>query len=236
MRRRLPRDPENAACHYNLGSSFQALDRQDEAAIHFSKAIELGVRLKNAEDLILQNPAIVSCVDAIESKWPLPIAAGELFARYSLETIADDIFLRCALATVPLHHAPLEKFLTVLRAILLRAAATDHGIGDTATSRLFCALAQQCFINEYVFAQGDEETRQSLQLRELLLRKIADGEAITALWWPPSRPISRSIRFRARRRLHEKSAGGDSGACPPASAGTVGGDCRSKINSGSDQH
>jgi SAM-dependent methyltransferase len=174
-------DPWNAACHYNLGVSFQALDRQDEATVHFRKAIELGARLKNIEDLILQNPVITSCVDAIESKWPLPITAAELFARYSLETIANDILLRCALATVPLHHAPLEKLLTALRAILLRTATTDRGLGNTAVDRLFCALAQQCFINEYVFAQSDEETRQSHRLRELLLQKITDGLAISAL-------------------------------------------------------
>lgn len=48
----LARDPWNAACHYNLGASFQALDRQDEAESHFRKAIELGARLKSVEDLI----------------------------------------------------------------------------------------------------------------------------------------------------------------------------------------
>jgi len=174
-------DPWNAACHYNLASSFQALDREDEAAIHFRKAIGLGVRLKSTEDLILQNPGIISCVDCIESKWPLPIPADSLFARYSLQMIADDIFLRCALATVPLHHAPLEKFLTALRAILLRIATIDRSVDNAAVGRLFCALAQQCFINEYVFAQSDEETRQSHQLREFLLQKITDGLAISPL-------------------------------------------------------
>ncbi len=174
----LARDPWNAACHYNLGASFQALDRQDEAESHFRKAIELGARLKSVEDLILQNPAVAACTDYAARTWPLPIRTDELFSRYSLETIAKDIFLRCALATVPLHHAPLEKFLTAIRSILLHDAVSEHAVADPAVIRLFCALAQQCFINEYVFAQDDEETRQAHQLRELLLRKAAEGDAL----------------------------------------------------------
>ena len=179
MAKAVASDAFNPACHYNLAASFQALDRQDEAVTHFKKAIELGVRLKSAEDLILQNPAIVSCVDYVESKWPLPIKTEELFSRFSLETIAEDIFLRCALETVPLHHAPLEKFLTAIRSILLRKALSEGSIANPAIVRLFCALAEQCFINEYVFAQSDEETRQSLQLSELLLHRIAGGETLT---------------------------------------------------------
>src|SRR5690349_5944153 len=36
-------DPSNAACHYNIGVSCRALERLDEAARHFTKAIELGL-------------------------------------------------------------------------------------------------------------------------------------------------------------------------------------------------
>jgi ubiquinone/menaquinone biosynthesis C-methylase UbiE len=46
---------------------------------------------------------------------------------------------------------------------------------------LFSAIAQQCFINEYVFAQSDEETRHSSALRDLLLQKSADGAEIAPL-------------------------------------------------------
>jgi SAM-dependent methyltransferase len=174
-------DPLNAACHYNLASSLQALNDEDEATVHFKKAIAFGARLKGTEDLILQNPAITICVDHIEEKWPLPVKTDELFARYSLESIASDVFLRCALTTVPLRGAPLEKFLTHIRAAQLRAAMNNDGAADGALVRLFCALAQQCFINEYVFAQSADETWQSNQLRDLLLQKLRDGDAIPPL-------------------------------------------------------
>src|SRR4051794_31280766 len=34
-------DPYNAACHYNLGSSYQLLNKWDKAATHFKEAIAL---------------------------------------------------------------------------------------------------------------------------------------------------------------------------------------------------
>jgi SAM-dependent methyltransferase len=171
-------DELNPACHYNLASSLEALNRGEDAAIHFKRAIALGASLKSTEALILRNPAVTSCVDHVEENWPLPVKSEELFARYNLETVAGDLFLRCALMSVQLHLAPLEKFLTLLRSMLLRSAADDVEVGDGPTVRLFCALAQQCFINEYVFAQSEEETRQSIQLRDVLLQNLQSGDAV----------------------------------------------------------
>ena len=52
---------------------------------------------------------------------------------------------------------------------------------DDALFDFFRALAQQCFINEYVFAQRDEEAAQAGRLRDLLLEKIASGNKISPL-------------------------------------------------------
>jgi SAM-dependent methyltransferase len=46
---------------------------------------------------------------------------------------------------------------------------------------LFCALAQQCFINEYVFAQGENETKRAGALRDCLVEKLAAGDEISSL-------------------------------------------------------
>jgi hypothetical protein len=40
---------------------------------------------------------------------------------------------------------------------------------------LFCSLAEQCFLNEYVFAQTAEETSRAELLRTLLQQKLSDG-------------------------------------------------------------
>jgi tetratricopeptide (TPR) repeat protein len=181
LNRAIAADASNAACHYDLACSLQALGRDDEAAVHFSHAITLGAALKPAEDLILRNPAIAACVERIEAKWPLPVRPDELLAGDSLQSIACDLYLRCALSTVPLQRAPLEKLLSHLRAVLLHSAVNDVTARDGAMVRLLCAVARQCFINEYVFTQSDEETRQSAGLREGLLQKLRDGDAIAPM-------------------------------------------------------
>jgi SAM-dependent methyltransferase len=177
-------DALNAACHYNLAVSCQALNRQDDAAVHFKNAITLGMSRKNIEDFIFQNPTVTACINRIDEAWPLPAKIGELFGRQDLAAIANDIFLRCALETVLIRTEPLEKFLTMLRSALLEiasaSAAGSRAVeGDIAG--LFGPIAQQCFINEYVFAQSDEEVRRSSELRDLLLQKSANGDAIPPL-------------------------------------------------------
>ena len=93
----------------------------------------------------------------------------------------------------------LELFLTRLRAALLRlagangpdAAQVDDGVID-----LLSALAQQCFINEYVFAQTGAETEQANRLRDLLKKKLSHGDVVSPLLSPRSQPIFRSILCR----------------------------------------
>jgi hypothetical protein len=43
---------------------------------------------------------------------------------------------------------------------------------------LFCALAEQCFLNEYVFAQTAEETGRAEPLCALLQQRLGDGANI----------------------------------------------------------
>ena len=93
--RAIESDPLNAACHYNLGFSYQALGRHDEAVAHFRKAIFLGLTEKNAEEFILQSSVIVSYLDRIE-KQPL-LKIDDLFDTAAFEAIANELFLRCAM-------------------------------------------------------------------------------------------------------------------------------------------
>lgn len=177
-------DDLNAACHYNLASSYQALDRRDDAVSHFTKAIALGMSQKNIEHFIFQNPVITACISRIEETWPLPSNRDDLLPAHDLASIANDVFLRCALESVLLNTEPLERFLTFLRSALLAtayASAADFRPIDDAAVALFCAVAQQCFINEYIFIQSNQERRSSSELRALLLGKLARGDAIPPL-------------------------------------------------------
>src|SRR5262245_59959586 len=124
-------DEFNAACHYNLGSSYQALNETTKAAFHFNRALALGMSEKNSEDFILQNPSIGMCVARIEEAWPLPVD-GELFSPATLEAIANDIFFRCSLESVSLHGIPIERLLIALRGALLGVEKSSHAVDRLA--------------------------------------------------------------------------------------------------------
>lgn len=177
-------DKLNSACHYNLASSYQALDRREDAVVHFKKAIALGLGGKNIEDLIVQNPLVAACLDRLESQRSLPLQNDELFGVGGISAVTSDVLLRCAMECVLIRGHTLEIFLTRIRSALLQLAtanALEPQPVDDALVGFFCALAQQCFINEYVFAQSDEEAQQANQLRDSLSEKIAAGSEISPL-------------------------------------------------------
>ncbi len=71
----------------------------------------------------------------------------------------------------------LELFFTYLRKTLLRRTSEV----DSNVLPLFSALAQQCFINEYVYLIGDDEAQQIAKWRELIVGRMADGKPIEPL-------------------------------------------------------
>jgi SAM-dependent methyltransferase len=169
-------DEFNPACHYNIAASYQALGRREDAAAHFRTALARGMSETTIEGLILQNPAVVAWLARIAKDRPPPADALCAPAPSDLAAVAHDIFLRCALETVPLFGAALEVFLTRLRATLLRIAGeslAQSRIVEDEIAELFCALARQCFINEYIFAQSEEETRRAATLRDWLAEYLA---------------------------------------------------------------
>ena len=176
-------DEVNAACHYNAGNSYQALGDRNKAIAHFSTAMALGMDEK-AVTFILQSPIIATYVARIAAKWPLPITNVELFGTESVIPLANDLFLRCAMQARTLPSVQLEMLLGYARAELLRLAG-DQGkdgreIGDDIVA-FACALARQCFINEYVYAQTETESGLAGALRDRLLQDLSSGAAITPL-------------------------------------------------------
>lgn len=176
-------DEVNAACHYNAGNSYQALGNRTKAAAHFGKALALGMDAK-AVGFILQSPAITSYVGRIAGKWPLPVTNAELFGTESIVPLARDLFLRCAMEATTLASMQLEVLLGYARAELLRLAGKQGSEGgdiDDDIVGFACALARQCFINEYVYGQTEAEGEGAGALRDRLLQDLASGAAITPL-------------------------------------------------------
>jgi len=172
-------DEVNTACHYNVGSSYQALGQRAKAIAHFNKALALGMDGK-AVSFILQSPVISTYVARIAGKWPLTVTNAELFGAESVTPLANDLFLRCAMEATTLPNPQLEVLLGHARAELLRLAG-ERGEVDDAIVGFACALARQCFISEYVHVQAEAESGLARGLCDRLLRDLASGAAIAPL-------------------------------------------------------
>ncbi len=176
-------DEANAACHYNAGNSYQALGNRARASAHFSQALAFGMEEK-AVAFILQSPVIATYVARIAGKWPLPVTSAELFGADSVVPLANDLLLRCAMEATTLASVQLEMLLGYARAELLRLAGEPGEAGgktDDDVVGFACALARQCFINEYVYGHAGAESELAGALRDRLLRDLASGAAIAPL-------------------------------------------------------
>ncbi|MGX1346722.1 SAM-dependent methyltransferase/tetratricopeptide (TPR) repeat protein [Bradyrhizobium elkanii] len=174
-------DDVNAACHYNAGNSYQALGNRAKAAAHFSKALALGMDAK-AVGFILQSPVVTSYAGRIASKWPLPVTSSELFGSEGVAPLANDLFLRSAMEATTLASMQLEVLLGYARAELLQLAGEQgQDEVDDEIVAFACALARQCFINEYVYAQTAAESEGAGALRDRLLQDLTSGAAISPL-------------------------------------------------------
>lgn len=172
-------DEVNAACHYNAGNSYQALGNRAKAAAHFAKALALGMDTR-AVSFILQSPIVTSYVGRIAGKWPLPITNVELFGAEGVAPLARDLFLRAAMEATTLANMQLEVLLGYARAELLQRASNQDAMDDEIVA-FACALARQCFINEYAYGQSETESELAGALRDRLLRDLASGAAIAPL-------------------------------------------------------
>lgn len=94
---------------------------------------------------------------------------------------ANDPLLCALLEAAPVCGIAIERALTEIRKRLLAAADDSTPVDDTLLA-IYCALARQCFINEYVFACGDDERDAARRLSEKLVAALRSGATIPVLW------------------------------------------------------
>jgi 2-polyprenyl-3-methyl-5-hydroxy-6-metoxy-1,4-benzoquinol methylase len=166
-------DSGNVAAHDTIAIAYQALDRRDEAVAHFTQALMLG--LGDAETLITHSPAVAAALQRLAGSEFGQLPLAELLGADGASHLAGEALLMALLQNRPVHDLALEQLLTAIRRGLLQCAAErDETVLTGAGLEFFCALAQQCFINEYVFALSDGERAQ---LQKVQARLAADAEA-----------------------------------------------------------
>lgn len=186
-KRLLALKPDHAEASNNLGCVLQAQGKLNEASQRFAQALALMPQLCDqfsgvCATLIAVLPPIGEAMRRTAAAWPTRLTVDQLFGSSGLAAIADDPLLLCMLQSVPARDVALERVLTSLRLSLLNAAVDGGSLVTEAVLAFCCALAKQCFINEYVFATTPDEDAQVERLTAALARAIAAGAAIAPIW------------------------------------------------------
>jgi SAM-dependent methyltransferase len=112
------------------------------------------------------------------SAWPARLPADELLS--SSIALSRDELLRRLLECTPITDIGIERLLTNVRLAMLTGSSTDGR--DEHLLGFYCAVARQCFINQYVFSVTEVEANQAQRLRESLERALAVGDPCPELW------------------------------------------------------
>jgi SAM-dependent methyltransferase len=205
-------EPGNGAALNSLACVLLDLGQRDEAAARFAQSIalvpEIFEEYQNVLDTLLAvNPALREALARAAQAWPRLLSVGELFGSAGIASIAGDPLLRCVLELATIREINLEYVMTAVRAAMLDAAiaaAADDRVDDKLFP-FFCALAKQCFINEYVFAVTPDEVDKAERLRARLEAALAANAPIAPLWpvalaaYGPLGTLTHVAALRARK-------------------------------------
>jgi tetratricopeptide (TPR) repeat protein/SAM-dependent methyltransferase len=190
----LQRMPEHPGILGNLASTLLALGDGNGAAGAIIRSLTLQETAENrknfvacVKDLRIETGADVLrpwLLRALREAWDRPgdlarIAADVIMRahRDKPDALAKDELLQALLVCAPNVDMALERLLTGARRALLDAALQGSQIADM---NFAAALARQCFINEYVFAQTEDEAAQVRRLRDNIASALEKGAPVSA--------------------------------------------------------
>ena len=205
-------DPGNGAALNSLACVLLDLGQRDEAAARFAQSIalvpEIFEEYQNVLDTVFAvNPPLREATARAAQAWPRLLSVGELFGPAGVTAIAGDPLLRCVLELATIREINLEYVVTAVRAAMLESAvaATAEDRIDDKLMPFFCALAKQCFINEYVFATTPGEADKVERLRARLEAALAANAPVASLWavavaaYAPLTALNNVAALRARK-------------------------------------
>jgi Tfp pilus assembly protein PilF/SAM-dependent methyltransferase len=101
-----------------------------------------------------------------------------------LAILSGDHLLQALLESAPVRDAVLERFLTILRSGVLQLTSRQSAESpvEEALLALVCALARQCFINQYVFAESPDDQAAADALQQKIDFAMAASAPVSPLW------------------------------------------------------
>jgi SAM-dependent methyltransferase len=132
---------------------------------------------------ILERDSVIGpALQRATQAWPRRLPADELFGSSGLAAIGDHPLLLALLESIPVPDRRFERFLTTLRCAVLDAATATRDVAAEHVLPLASALAQQCFINEYVFAVTPDERTRVSQLQDTIATAVESNRPVSPLW------------------------------------------------------
>jgi tetratricopeptide (TPR) repeat protein/SAM-dependent methyltransferase len=131
--------------------------------------------------LLKQDRIVAACIARTARSVDRRTETGPL-GPADIAGLADNKLLQCMMVSAPVCDEALERLLTHARRTLLDlAGSSEVHAASEAMSGFCCALARQCFINEYVFHSGDEEEQLARALKDRLTALMATDATVPPL-------------------------------------------------------
>lgn len=175
----LAQRPDHFAACYRLALLYLAQDKLDKASAQFVELADIAPQTLVPFATVKENLRKLVPSLAVElATGAVPdLAAG----AHDLMAIIADPYFQTVLERSVVYDAALERWLTFLRASVLRFAQRDESDVDAAILAFCASLARQCFINEYVFAVSDDERMLLEQLQASVTEALSRGAVVAPM-------------------------------------------------------
>jgi Flp pilus assembly protein TadD/SAM-dependent methyltransferase len=152
--------------------------------------------------LILKaHPTIGAAIRRVSEQWGKLPAAQLLPTPAEVDAFALEPLVRSVLEAAPVADIDIERFLTVLRAAMLPRAQSGDAVSKKILD-LYVALARQCFINEYVFVETEDERHRVHALQTTIGNALRKRESTAAPQLDEPIPALQLVALAAYRPLH----------------------------------
>jgi Tfp pilus assembly protein PilF/2-polyprenyl-3-methyl-5-hydroxy-6-metoxy-1,4-benzoquinol methylase len=150
--------------------------------------------------LVKCDRAVNECIERAVRAWPRRLDRAGLFETSGMDAVANDALFRALLNAGPVCDIAMERFLTMVRRVMLEeaTAGTDGAVPADDHMAFRCAVAAQCFNNEYIYAIDEREFELANILKDRLGELVRSGApvaesliiAVASYWQLSSIPMA----------------------------------------------
>jgi tetratricopeptide (TPR) repeat protein/2-polyprenyl-3-methyl-5-hydroxy-6-metoxy-1,4-benzoquinol methylase len=134
--------------------------------------------------LIKLDPRIGEMIARADRLWPERLAAKEIIEESRIAPLAEDQLLGSVLKCDQITDLGLERLIANVRRALLYAVTAEDAKDDEVKRYpldFCCAVARQCFNNQYVFSMTENESARAKTLRDSVDAALGAGAAPSPL-------------------------------------------------------